>query len=56
MARRIDIVFIFLDLKKQLTKEKKRTEKLQEQIKDLENASIELAKIIVLNEERINNG
>lgn len=46
-------MFKFLDLKEQLRIERQKNEALQAQNKDLENAVLELAEIVVINEELI---
>ena len=49
-------MFKFLGLREQLAEERRKNEVLQELVKDLENATIELAEIVATNEEAINNG
>lgn len=49
-------MFKFLSTKDQLLEEKRKNEALQAQIKEQEEALIELAEIIVANEEAIVNG
>ena len=47
------IMFKFLDLREQLQEERRKNEALQAQNKDLENAVLELAEIVAINEELI---
>ena len=49
-------MFKFLSTKDQLLEEKRKNEALQAQIKEQEEALIELAEIIAANEEVIDNG
>jgi len=49
-------MFKFLSTKDQLLEEKRKNEALQAQIKEQEDALIELAEIIAANEEAIVNG
>jgi len=49
-------MFKFLSTKDQLLEEKRKNEALQAQIKEQEDALIELAEIIAANEEVIDNG
>ena len=49
-------MFKFLSTKDQLLEEKRKNEALQAQIKEQEEALIELAEIIAANEEAIVNG
>jgi len=49
-------MFKFLSTKDQLLEEKRKNEALQAQIKEQEEALIELAEIIAANEEAIANG
>jgi hypothetical protein len=43
-------MFKFLDLREQLQEERRKNEALQAQNKDLENAVLELAEIVAINE------
>lgn len=49
-------MFKFLSTKDQLLEEKRKNEALQAQIKEQEDALIELAEIVAANEEAITNG
>ena len=49
-------MFKFLSTKDQLLEEKRKNEALQAQIKEQEDALVELAEIIAANEEAIVNG
>ena len=49
-------MFKFLSTKDQLLEEKRKNEALQAQIKEQEDALIELAETIAANEEVIDNG
>ena len=49
-------MFKFLSTKDQLLEEKRKNEALQAIVKDLEDATVELAEIVATNEEAINNG
>lgn len=46
-------MFKFLDQREQLQEERRKNEALQAQNKDLENAVLELAEIVAINEELI---
>lgn len=46
-------MFIFRDLREQLRVERQKNEALQAQNKDLENAVLELAEIVSINEQAI---
>ena len=49
-------MFKFLSTKEQLLEERRKNEALQALVKDLEDATIELAEIVAVNEEAIVNG
>lgn len=49
-------MFKYLSNKEQLLEEKRKNEALQAQVKEQEDALIELAKIVAANEEAIVNG
>lgn len=49
-------MFKFLSTKEQLLEERRKNEALRALVKDLEDATIELAEIVAANEEAIANG
>ena len=49
-------MFKFMSLREQLLEEKRKNEALQAQVKEQEDALIELAEIVAANEEAITNG
>lgn len=49
-------MFKFLSTKEQLIKERRKNEALQARLLELEEATIEIAEIVAINEEEINNG
>lgn len=49
-------MFKFLDQREQLLEEKRKNEALQAQVKELQDATIELAEIVATTEEAVNNG
>jgi hypothetical protein len=49
-------MFKFLDQREQLLEERRKNEALQEQVKELQDATIELAEIVAATEEAVNNG
>jgi len=55
-GRKVWKMFKYLSTKDQLLEEKRKNEALQAQIKEQEDALIELAEIIAANEEVIDNG
>lgn len=46
-------MFKYMDLREQLQAEKRKNEALQSLVKDLEDAALELAEIVVANEEAL---
>ena len=49
-------MFRFMNLREQLLEERRKNESLRSQVKDIEDATVELAEIVATNEEAINNG
>ncbi len=49
-------MFKFMNLREQLLEERRKNESLRSQVKDIEDATVELAEIVATNEEAINNG
>ena len=49
-------MFTFMNLREQLLEERRKNESLRSQVKDIEDATVELAEIVATNEEAINNG
>jgi hypothetical protein len=49
-------MFKFMNLREQLLEERRKNESLRSQVKEIEDATVELAEIVATNEEAINNG
>lgn len=49
-------MFKFMNLREQLLEERRKNESLRSQVKEMEDAMVELAEIVATNEEAINNG
>lgn len=52
-GKKVISVFKFLNLKEQLREEIRKNEALEASMKDLENATLELAEIVSMNEQAI---